>query len=384
MVALTGVLPQFKHRAALIPRLLKLVGRVPSYISNPRPETYEIPSFVTQDTQLIDNQSITRVKISITVPQQPNDQTDHLSLDKNLPSFEQYKNPPLRSGTDQVTGYMLVPRFGRERLLPAALCLHQTTVPQTLGSAEAAGVAGDPTLMYGLDLARRGYIALCIDYPEFGNYHPELYNHAFDSAVGKSIVNNAFAMSLLSHHPRVDPARIAIVGHSLGASMALLTACFEPRTRAVVASCGLTTWQAYANHSRWFSPNQLSKQSAKQHIPSLDGWSREKYFPLIKSQFDNSVDRVTNECFDWPDVMKALNDDQVPTFISAPTEDPIFDFEGAKQCLPQDQNHITAVHPPTRHAFDDATRLKAWKWLDRQIEHKAIRAASVSHGATFD
>jgi hypothetical protein len=74
----------------------------------------------------------------------------------------------------------------------------------------------------------------------------------------------------------------------------------------------------------------------------------------------------------------------VPTFINAPTDDPIFDCEGAKQCIQPNQTNIKAVHPHTRHAFDDLTRLEAFEWLDQRLEHKAIRATSVSHGATFE
>ncbi|MDZ7637607.1 MAG: SUMF1/EgtB/PvdO family nonheme iron enzyme [Bryobacterales bacterium] len=40
----------------------------------------------------------------------------------------------------------------------------------------------------------------------------------------------------LSGQPEIDPARIGIIGHSLGGKMALYAAAFEPRIRAVVSS----------------------------------------------------------------------------------------------------------------------------------------------------
>ncbi len=59
----------------------------------------------------------------------------------------------------------------------------------------------------------------------------------------KAVWDNIRAVDLLVSLPEVNAARLAAVGHSLGGHNALCTAVFEPRLKAVVTSCGFTTFK---------------------------------------------------------------------------------------------------------------------------------------------
>src|SRR4051812_22916311 len=142
--------------------------------------------------------------------------------------------------TDRVGAYLFLPASGR--VVPAVLCLHQTT---PIGKAEPAGLGGDPNLHYAMELAERGFTTLAPDYPNFGDYKFDPYSHGYVSATMKGIRNHRRALDLLSAMPEVDRRRIAVIGHSLGGHNALFLAAFEPRAAAVVTSCGFTSFAKY-------------------------------------------------------------------------------------------------------------------------------------------
>jgi dienelactone hydrolase len=120
--------------------------------------------------------------------------------------------------------------------------LHPTS---TLGKAEIGG-AGKPNRAYGLELARRGYVVLCPDYPSFGDLA------AFDfkasphpSGTMKAVVNHVAASTCWPARPEADADRIAAIGHSLGGHNALFAAAFDDRIKAVVTSCGWNVFEDY-------------------------------------------------------------------------------------------------------------------------------------------
>ena len=65
---------------------------------------------------------------------------------------------------------------------PAMLCLHQTTA---IGKGEPAGLGGNPDYHYALELARRGYVTLAPDYPNYGDYKVDVYAMGYASATMK-------------------------------------------------------------------------------------------------------------------------------------------------------------------------------------------------------
>jgi len=85
----------------------------------------------------------------------------------------------------------------------------------------AHGFSGNRQLMYGFGytLAKNGYIAALIDFAGHGASLDRLPDSfADDTQYQKLAANISTARDYLRQHPSVDPARIALLGHSMGAS----------------------------------------------------------------------------------------------------------------------------------------------------------------------
>ncbi|HVT28601.1 MAG TPA: alpha/beta fold hydrolase [Lacipirellulaceae bacterium] len=233
---------------------------------------------------------------------------------------------------------------------PAMLCLHQTT-PN--GKDSPVGLADRPSLHYALELTKRGYVTLSPDYPSFGeskDYDFDADNYA--SGTMKAIYDNTRAIDLLQSLPEVDPNRIGVIGHSLGGHNALFTAVFEPRIRAVVTSCGFTSFHKYKGGD-------------------LSGWTSPRYMPLIASKYHHSPDEMP---FDFAEVIAAIAPQSV--FINAPLHDDNFDVEGVRECVDAARpiykllghpDRLQVVHPDCGHDFPDAARERCYAYLDRVL-----------------
>lgn len=246
---------------------------------------------------------------------------------------------------DWVPAYLLVPETaGRRR--PAMLCLHQTT---PAGKAEPSGLAGLTNLHYALELARRGYVALAPDYPNFGDYRMDAYSRGYASATMKGIVNHRRAVDLLAAWEGVDPNRMGVIGHSLGGHNALFVAAFDARIRAVVTSCGFNSFFKYMGGD-------------------LKGWSHAGYMPRIAAHYGADPRRMP---FDFTEVIAAIA--PRPVFVNAPVHDANFEISGVKDCLVAAnpvyrllgaEGRLRAVHPECGHDFPRAVRIEAYAWLD--------------------
>jgi len=263
---------------------------------------------------------------------------------------------------DHVPSYLFTPKSANRRV-PAVLCLHQTT---PLGAAEPAGIGGNPNLHYALELAERGYVTLAPDYPgcgryDFGGYEFDPYTHGYASDTMLGIFNNMRAIDLLESLPEVAQGRIGCIGHSLGANNTLFLGPFDLRVKALVSSCGFTSFARYA-----------ASKNAKEHGGQLAPWSQKVYMPRIATMFGNNPARMP---FDFSDVLAVLA--PRPLFVNAPLHDPIFDVSGAKDCLNSArhiyklfnaQNRLVAIFPDASHSFPPAARERAYEFLDRWLK----------------
>ncbi len=249
---------------------------------------------------------------------------------------------------DRVPAYLLIPN---ELSAPAAavLCLHQTT---RIGKDEPAGLGGLPNLHYAAELARRGFVTMCVDYPNFGTYEFDPYAHGYASATMKGIWNHMRAVDVLCERTEVDAERIGVIGHSLGGHNSLFVAAFDERIRCIATSCGFNSFAHY-------------------YKGDLTGWSHDGYMPRIRQQYDRDPAKMP---FDFTEVLAALA--PRPVFINAPLGDGNFAVEGVRVCvraaapvyaLHHAKERLRAVYPDVGHDFPPNVREESYRWFERWL-----------------
>lgn len=246
----------------------------------------------------------------------------------------------------KVQAYLFLPaKRGQRR--PAVLCLQQTT---SHGKAEPAGLAGDPSMHYALELAERGFVTLAPDYPSFGAHKWDFNGkHGYVSGTMKAIWDNIRAVDFLQSLAEVDGERIGVLGHSLGGHNAMFTAAFEPRLKVIVSSCGFTRFH-------------------KDDVPS---WTGPRYMPRIATVYKNDADRIP---FDFPEIVAAFA--PRPFLACAAVKDADFDVSGVRDCLAAarpiyalhgKEAALEAYYPATAHAFPADARQKAYEFLSKHL-----------------
>jgi dienelactone hydrolase len=148
--------------------------------------------------------------------------------------------------------------------LPAVVALHG----HGPGKSRPAGIADTHEEIekvfggerdYGLQAVRRGYVAVCPDMRGFGecvddDHRHVNYNESCLCSAGRSIMLGRTLLGeriwdvrrivdFLSRRPDIDAGRIACIGQSSGAKVALFASALEPRIAASVVSGYLCTWQ---------------------------------------------------------------------------------------------------------------------------------------------
>lgn len=177
---------------------------------------------------------------------------------------------------DTVTAYLLVPHIADgshahpSGKLPAVMALHPTA---NTGKGDIALASGRDGRRYALELADRGYVVLAPDTITAGERKAEdaeyFHTAAFDaeypgwSAVGKMLADHLQGLDLLCSLPEVDPERVGAIGHSLGGYNAYFLAGMDARVKAVVVSCGLSTFHGDPDPNRW------GKRDWFTHIPKV-------------------------------------------------------------------------------------------------------------------
>ena len=141
----------------------------------------------------------------------------------------------------------------------AGVAVFHSTVPHSL--RQPAGVEGVPEKAFGLQLAKRGCVAICPRnylWPENhridakGEAAKFLQRHPKSVGMDRMLLDALIAVDLLTADPQVDPQRIGCIGHSLGAKEVLYLAAFDDRVRASVSSEG-GIGTSFSNwHDPWY------------------------------------------------------------------------------------------------------------------------------------
>src|SRR5689334_23132348 len=160
----------------------------------------------------------------------------------------------------RIPAYLLVPRSSATKRFAAIVAAHQCAWACDLGKEQVVGKSVDwQDQAYGLELVRRGFIVIAPDANKVGErFDPALRQrwqtahvwssqHACCTAPGgswhsgnrwKRVYDVMRAVDVLCAHPQVDPSRIGMIGHSLGADTTLWAMPFDPRISAAAISCG--------------------------------------------------------------------------------------------------------------------------------------------------
>ena len=256
------------------------------------------------------------------------------------------------STSARVHAWLIAPRKRVADVMPAVLCLHQTT---PVGKDEPVGFAGNANLHYARELAERGYVVLAPDYPSFGEYDYDFETDDYASGSMKAIYDNTRAVDYLRTLDYVDPNRIGVMGHSLGGHTSIFSAVFDSRLKAVVSNCGFTSF-------------------AKYYGGDLTGWSSQRYMPRILVDYDANPEKMP---FDFTDLVAALA--PRPFLAIAPLEDHNFEVSGVRDVMSAAQrvyqlysaeDRLRASYPECKHEFPPAQRELAYAFFDQHLSHR--------------
>lgn len=134
------------------------------------------------------------------------------------------------------------------------------------GSEDSAGLTEKSrgTVDFGYQLAKRGFVALCV-----GNIGGEKGVQPL-SSLAYAAANSCNALAQL---PQVDPARIGVVGHSFGGKWAMFASCLHDRFACAVWIDPGIVWKekdANANYwEKWYLGHQFDQPDDKQRKPGV-------------------------------------------------------------------------------------------------------------------
>lgn len=248
-----------------------------------------------------------------------------------------------------VRAYLLIPKAALTNGEKASgvLALHQT---HSAGQKVVVGLGNSSNDVYGVELARRGYVVIAPPYPLLADYNPKLKELGYQSGTMKAIWDNMRALDLLSSLPFVKTNAFGAIGHSLGGHNSVYTAAFDERIKVIVSSCGLDSFLDYMNGN-------------------ITGWTSERYMPKLK---DYALEETP---FDFHEVIGALA--PRACFISAPYGDTNFKWrsvdEIARAARPVYElygapDKLRIEHPDCPHLFPAEVRQQAYEFMDRVLK----------------
>ena len=251
---------------------------------------------------------------------------------------------------DRIPALLYIPTgLPKDKKLPAMLALHPTG---PLGKLIVAGEGPLENRQYGLELAQRGYVVLCPDYPSFGDYEYDFEKDKYVSGTMKGIFNHMRCVDLLESLEYVDPEKIGVIGHSLGGHNAMFVGVFDQRLKVIVSSCGWTPFHDY-------------------YEGDIKGWTSLRYMPRLKDVYHLEPDLVP---FDFYEVVAILA--PRPFFSSSPLHDSNFSVEGVKKgiseamkiySLLETKENLQVRYPNCEHDFPPEIRQEAYAFIDAAL-----------------
>lgn len=183
---------------------------------------------IAQLWQLLRSTSKTFISVSTTAVEEREDHAvEHLVLSYDNVQIRGLLTRPLATGRHP--GLLYAHAHGRRYEIGASELIE--------GRAALQGA-------YGPELARAGYVSICIDMPTFGE-RAEPGEDAMVKAtlwrgttlMGQMLGELSAAVGYLTQRNDVDPERIGAFGISMGATHSYMLAALDPRIRAVAHLC---------------------------------------------------------------------------------------------------------------------------------------------------
>lgn len=278
---------------------------------------------------------------------------------------------------DAVTAYLLIPACAGKGPWPAVICPHSTT--HGAGKDRIVGLAGaapgdppDPpaaSRAYGLELARWGYITLCIDLygdgeripPGLTHYNTTAFyeKHPEWSAMGKIVWDVMRSVDFLLTLDVVDPKRIACLGHSLGGQTTLFSAAFDARIAAAVTNGGMLSWVRDTGH--WARPPDPEGRPVSSWI----------YIPRFRPYIDDpdkpipiDFEHLMMMAAPRPLLIMSSENEmkQHDTIAKAAQAAEVYRQHGAG-------DRITLFSYPGGHNYPPVAKRHSFNWLDRWFGH---------------
>jgi dienelactone hydrolase len=255
---------------------------------------------------------------------------------------------------DTVPAVMLIPK-ARTPPLPAVICHHQHAGQFELGKSEVLGWKGNPQQAYAAELCDRGYITFAPDtigFEERG--HPRMSGQQYEGFLaqeyllkgltlqGKLIWDVMRAVEYLASRPEVDPKRIGMIGHSMGAAETWFSMAADPRIKVGAASCATTTYVAIMAAEALHNPAF--------YLPGILKWG------------------------DIPEIVSLIA--PRPLLILNGEQDWRFPIQGAKDVVGRAgmlyrrlgaADALELFISPAGHEFTDEMRQRAYNWFDRWL-----------------
>lgn len=243
--------------------------------------------------------------------------------------------------------------------LPAVLALHPTS---EAGKDDISLSTGRENRQYGLELVKRGYVVLAPDAITAGEriladdkpFHTASFyqKHPEWSAVGKMIIDHKQGISLLETFKLVNPARIGVIGHSLGGYNAYFLAGIDKRIKAVVCSCGFSPLADDPETHRW------GKREWFSHIPRLSDYINEGKTPFEFNEI--AALAFPTPVFFW----MGQNDRIFPHW--KPAAEGLADLHSLYEWFGEDEKY-TSLIGKAGHDFPPEIRMLAYSFLDRWL-----------------
>ena len=287
---------------------------------------------------------------------------------KNHPAFDVQYRDSLK--TENYTRYTITFRVAENEYLPAYLYLPNPRTPRQKHPAMLAlhqtanegkkNTDEGKNMTYAKELAHRGYVVIAPDYPGFGELSDyDFENSRFRSGTMKGIFDHIRCVDLLQSMPEVDPARIGVIGHSLGGHNALFVGAFDTRLQVVVTSCGWTEFEYY-NIGAGYGGR-------------LGPWAQDKYMPLIRDKYQLDGDKMP---FNFHDIIALIAPRRL--FSVSPVNDSNFDVEGVKAGIAKAkeayrllkvEDRIQVRYPIAAHDFPPESRKEVYRFIDNIFDH---------------